>query len=81
MLNMDEQTFRVTTIAGAVVLYVGLLGYSVFGFGGGQEAVSERSSVQQRPPRVLYHDDDVDVYGRRGVRAGTQRGGGIRAGK
>ncbi len=78
---MDEQTFRVTTIVGAVVLYVGLLGYSVLGAGHGQTTASDRSSVQQRPPRVLYHDDDVDVYGRRGVRAGTQRGGGIRAGK
>ena len=69
-----------SAIAGAVVLYAGLLGYSVFGFGGSE--TTEKSSVQQtRPPRVLYHDDDVDVYQRRNVRAGTQRGGGIRGGK
>lgn len=78
---MDEQTFRMTTIAGAVVLFLGLLGYSVLGYGRGQETVSGRSATQTRPPRVLYHDDDVDVYPRRSVRSGTQRGGGIRAGK
>jgi hypothetical protein len=78
---MDDQTFRVTTIAGAVVLFLGLLGYSVLGFGRGQKAASKRAATQTRPPRVLHHDDDVDVYSRRNVRTGTQRGGGIRAGK
>jgi len=78
---MDEQTFRVSTVVGAVLLYAGLLGYSVFGVGDGQEESGSSSAQQTRPPRVMHHDDDVDVYPRRSVRAGSQRGGGIRGGK
>jgi len=79
---MDDQTFRMSAIGGAVLLYAGLLGYSVLGFGSQQPADPTSSSAQKmRSPRVLHHDDDVDVYQRRSVRAGTQRGGGIRGGK
>ncbi len=77
---MDDRTFRTVTIAGAVLLYAGLLGYSVLGFGGEQQAETD-TDRQTRPPRVLHHDDDVDVYARRSVRSGSQRGGGIRGGK
>jgi flagellar basal body-associated protein FliL len=77
---MDDRAFRVSLIVGAVLLYAGLFGYSLFGFGG-QGTTGDNATQQTRPPRVLYHDDDVDVYARRSVRAGTQRGGGIRGGK
>jgi hypothetical protein len=79
---MDDRTFRTSVIAGAVVLYAALFGVSVMGFGSGQsDGATSSSDRQTRPPRVLYHDDDVDVYSRRSVRAGSQRGGGIRGGK
>ncbi|PQJ36063.1 hypothetical protein BSZ35_16935 [Salinibacter sp. 10B] len=75
---------RVVRIAVAVVLgglYVGLLGYSVMG---ARQPATEAEQQTRRgtvPPRVMYHDDDVDVYSRRSVRSSGQRGGGLRGGK
>ena len=79
---MTGQRFRFTLFTGALLLYAALFGYSLFGFGGGSPSDSTASSPDQtRPPRVMYHDDDVNVYSRRSVRGGSQRGGGIRGGK
>lgn len=77
---MDEQTFRVRILAAAALLYAGLFGYSVLGFG---EDVDEPgvTSEQTRAPRVLYHDRGVQVYPRRSVRSSDRRGGGMRGGK
>ncbi len=79
---MTDQRIRqiVALVLGGV--YVGLLGYSVFGYSGSDAADPEdEEQTQTRPPRVLYHDDDVDVYQRRSVRSNNQRGGGLRGGK
>jgi hypothetical protein len=77
---MSDSTFRYSVIGAAAVLYAGLVGYSVLGFGGGATGVQDgtRATV---PPRVMYHDSDIDVYGRRSVRTSGPRGGGIRGGK
>lgn len=79
---MTDQRIRqiVALVLGGV--YVGLLGYSVFGYSGSDTAdPNEEQTQQTRPPRVLYHDNDVDVYQRRSVRSNNQRGGGLRGGK
>ena len=77
---MTDQTFRIGALAGTALIYLGLLGFSVFA-SGSPRAEDSRRVQRTRPPSVLYHDDDVDVYQRRNVRSGTQRGGGIRGGK
>jgi len=79
---MNDRTIRIATIVVLGGLYVGLLGYSVLGYGEESGSESEASETTQTvPPRVVYHDNDVDVYESRSVRAGTQRGGGVRGGK
>lgn len=78
---MTDQRIRqiVALVLGGI--YVGLLGYSVLGYSGSDAPDPDEERTQTRPPRVLYHDDDVDVYQRRSVRSNNQRGGGLRGGK
>lgn len=79
---MSDRTIRIATIVVLGGLYVGLLGYSVLGYGGQPDSQSGASEATRTvPPRVVHHDSDVDVYGSRSVRSGTQRGGGVRGGK
>jgi len=77
---MNDRHIRwiVAIVLGGV--YAGLLGYSVLGYSDGS-APDANEEQQTRPPRVLYHDNDVDVYQRRTVRSNNQRGGGLRGGK
>lgn len=77
---MDEQTFRVSVIAAAALLYTGLFGYSILGFEDDVDEVGV-ASEQTRAPRVLHHDRGVHVYQRRSVRSSGRRGGGMRGGK
>jgi hypothetical protein len=79
---MSEQTVRIAAAVLLGGLYVGLLGYSVTGSGRPEADVDEQQTARGTvPPRVMYHDNDVDVYSRRSVRSSGQRGGGIRGGK
>lgn len=77
---MNERVFRIGTILGLGVLYVALLGYSLFG-GDDRSQQAQASTEQTVPPRVIHHDSDVDVYESRTVRSSNRRGGGMRAGK
>jgi hypothetical protein len=79
---MSDQVFRTVLSVAAGLAFVGLFGYSVFGHRGLPFTGQATSASQQtRPPRVMYYDDDVDVYSRRSVRSPGVRGGGIRGGK
>jgi hypothetical protein len=77
---MDGSQFRMVSLIGGGLLYLGLLGYSMFGsvLGG---TPSRTGTTGVRAPRVVDYDDGVQVYQRRSVRSMGQRGGGIRAGK
>lgn len=77
---MSDQSIRriIALVLGGA--YVGLLGYSVFGYTSQAPRTGE-DRTQTRPPRVMYHDDDVNVYSRRSVRSSNRRGGGLRGGK
>jgi len=77
---MDDSTFRIGAIVVAALLYGGTFGYSVLGFGGAS-LMGESDEARPVPPRVMYADDDVDVYSTRSVRSSGTRGGGIRGGK
>lgn len=77
---MTDRTVRLVVAIGLGACYVGLLGYSVFGYSG-PTPDEEMDADRTIPPRVMYHDDDVDVYSRRSVRSSGQRGGGLRGGK
>lgn len=77
---MDGSRFQMISLIGGGLLYLGLLGYSVFGSTVGG-ASSRAGTTGVRAPRVVDYDDGVQVYGRRSVRSMGQRGGGIRGGK
>ena len=78
---MSDQLVRWGTAIGLGVVYVGLVGYSVFGYNPNRTVDGRQGVNQTLPPRVMYHDNDVDVYSRRNVRSSGQRGGGLRGGK
>lgn len=79
-MNMNGQKFRMSAIAGAGLLYLSLLGYSVFGTGG-QTTEARVEGEQVRAPRVVHHDQGVNVYQRRSARSVDRRGGGLQGGK
>ncbi len=74
-------TFKISVIGAAALLYLGTLGYSLFGYGGGPAESETEKAGGMVAPMVMYHDSDVDVYSRRSVRSSGARGGGIRGGK
>lgn len=83
---MSERIVRIGTAVVLGGLYAGLLGYSVMGSGqpatdADQQTARQTPRRTMVPPRVMYHDNDVDVYSRRSVRSSGQRGGGLRGGK
>jgi len=77
---MDGSRLQMISLIGGGILYLGLLGYSVFGSTLGGSS-SRAGTAGVRAPRVVDYDDGVQVYGRRSVRSMGQRGGGIRGGK
>jgi hypothetical protein len=82
-IGMSERAIRIATAVVLVGVYAGLLSYSVLWAGEpttdtDQQQTARRTTV---PPRVMHHDNDVDVYSRRSVRSSGQRGGGLRGGK